>query len=541
MNQTTRSWRVPGRCLSVIAMGLMFISPVTWAQSNPLFETPAVTPEQANTVQRLAGQAHAKASGIVALKRDTLQALKKGDAVSVELLGDTATLNVSRVTQKNGTTEWHAVAAGLGATMDMVSVNGKIAASVRVGPNLYSIQSLEGDSMAVILVDEGRFQEHSDDAPEGVLHPTPGNGDLLKKSKDTTSTTTTATVGTADDTGDAIRVIVAYTAAAAADTTNIGSTIALAVSETNQSYINSHIETNVVLAHSYQTSYTETGNIFTDLSRFENTSDGIMDEIHSRRTQYDADVAILILSDSGGYCGLASQIMADAATAFAAVRVGCATGYYSFGHEIGHLQGARHIITSDPSTTPFAYGHGYCQPGVSYGWRTIMAYSCPNGDGTRLQYWSNPFVNYGGVAMGTETQAYNARVLNETAYTVANFNVANTQWSIGYDWNCDGSYSKSTWDINPDGTFNITGSTSGGTWFESHHSMVLRFSNGTQYAGRRIDNSVSGSMRGYTGTMGCWYAHPNDSYNYDALPLAELNQETIPPEDGKDKSKDKVK
>ena len=95
-----------------------------------------------------------------------------------------------------------------------------------------------------------------------------------------------------------------------------------------------------------------------------------------------------------------------------------ATGYYSFGHEIGHLQSARHDPANDPTNSPYAYGHGYQYP--SGGWRTIMAYACSSGC-TRLNYWSNPNRTYNGVPMGTTTRSHNQRVLENTKATVAAF------------------------------------------------------------------------------------------------------------------------
>src|SRR5207253_1221213 len=53
-------------------------------------------------------------------------------------------------------------------------------------------------------------------------------------------------------------------------------------------------------------------------------------------------------------------------------------------------------------------------------WRTIMSYNCPAGC-TRLQYWSNPNIQFGGIAMGTTATNDNARVLNGTNGTVAAF------------------------------------------------------------------------------------------------------------------------
>jgi hypothetical protein len=153
-----------------------------------------------------------------------------------------------------------------------------------------------------------------------------------------------------------------------------------------------------------------------------------MDEVHTHRDTYKADVCVLII-DNPSACGLASAIMATEASAFCAVHWDCATGYYSFAHEIGHLQGARHNPEVDPNTSPFPYGHGYLY--IPDGWRTIMAYnhsSCPGGYCTRVQYWSNPGIIYppSGVPTGTAATHDNARVLDETAFTVANFRVSGT-------------------------------------------------------------------------------------------------------------------
>ncbi|HEX9945545.1 MAG TPA: M12 family metallo-peptidase [Thermoanaerobaculia bacterium] len=215
-----------------------------------------------------------------------------------------------------------------------------------------------------------------------------------------------------------IRVMVHYTSRAASASGNITGLIDLAVAETNQGYTNSGVFIDLILAHRSQVSYTESGNFSTDLSRYRGTSDGYMDGIHSTRNSVAADVGVLIINNTQ-YCGLASGIGSTASTAFAAVYWDCATGYYSFGHEIGHLQSARHDPATDPSTTPYAYGHGYRYTG-SPDWRTIMAYDCSGGC-PRLNYWSNPNKLYNGVPMGTPTQSDNTRVLNNTRATVAAF------------------------------------------------------------------------------------------------------------------------
>jgi len=192
--------------------------------------------------------------------------------------------------------------------------------------------------------------------------------------------------------------------------------IQLAVDETNQSYVNSQVSPRYKLAFSYQVSYTEAG-YGTDLERFKGTADGYMDEVHTYRSEYTADMCAMIFNDPS-LCGVAYTILADATTAFCLVHYDCGTGYFSFGHELGHLQGARHNPEVDPTTTPFPYGHGYlhCPAPV---FRTIMAY--PACSSTRVQYWANPNVLYGGVPMGTAAVSDDHRVLNETATTMDGF------------------------------------------------------------------------------------------------------------------------
>ncbi|MFL6193504.1 MAG: M12 family metallo-peptidase [Thermoanaerobaculia bacterium] len=215
-----------------------------------------------------------------------------------------------------------------------------------------------------------------------------------------------------------IRVLVNYTSAAAAASGNIGSLITLAVAESNTGYANSGVAITLQLAASGQVSYTESGSFSTDLSRYRGTADGFMDSIHTTRNSSLADVGVLLINNSSS-CGLASGIGSTASTAFATAYWGCATGYYSFAHEIGHLQSARHDPLNDPTTTPYAWGHGYQYTG-SPKWRTIMAYDCSGGC-PRLNYWSNPNNLYNGVPMGTTTKNHNARVLNDTRATVAAF------------------------------------------------------------------------------------------------------------------------
>jgi len=264
-----------------------------------------------------------------------------------------------------------------------------------------------------------------------------------------------------------IKLLVVYTSAAKSKVADINSLIDLAITETNTGYSNSGVNANVSLVHKAQVNYTEASDSSTDLTRLAATNDGYMDEVHTLRDQYAADVVVLV-NDVNGYCGQADAIGANAASAFVIVDYDCATGYYSFGHEIGHLQGARHNPENDPTTTPYSFGHGYQDPQSR--WRSVMAYNCNSGC-TRINYWSNPNKTYNGDVMGTTAKSDNARALNLTSPAMANFRtgvvvppaVTALENNQGTSINgAKGSATSYTFSV-PAGASNISISTSGGT------------------------------------------------------------------------------
>jgi hypothetical protein len=192
--------------------------------------------------------------------------------------------------------------------------------------------------------------------------------------------------------------------------------------ETNEAYVNSNVNLRVKIVHYYKTSYSVSGNTLTDIGNFSNTSNDYTQELYNLRDSYSADIMILLTGDryySG--CGRAAKIGANKDQAFAVVKNSCGIGYYSFGHEIGHLFGARHIFYNDPSSTPYTFGHGYCSPDNK--WRTTMAYFCEHGWRPRIQQWSNPNINIDGVTTGTESLQFNAKVLNVRAKYVSDFRI----------------------------------------------------------------------------------------------------------------------
>jgi len=251
------------------------------------------------------------------------------------------------------------------------------------------------------------------------------------------------------DPADFIDVMVAYTddaRASAGSKDAIEAEIYLATYEANLAYFNSNVTQRIRLVHLVEVSYAETGDVELDRNRLQNSSDGFLDNLHTLRNTHFADI-VMLMTQSCDYCGMA-YIMDPVSSGFenfgfGVVKRSCATGYYSFVHEMAHIMGCRHLCATDNTLTPYDYGHAfeYCTGGTAF--RTVMAYSgsCNNSTTPRLPYFSNPGVSYLGIAMGTNTgtcQADNHRVLNNTALTVANFRCHSS--------NINNVWMKDTWD-----------------------------------------------------------------------------------------------
>ncbi len=191
----------------------------------------------------------------------------------------------------------------------------------------------------------------------------------------------------------------------------------LAVAESNQGYRNGWTNIRMELAD-YRTTWFPDGRMGEDLGRLQNPRDGQLDEVHAVRDAVGADVVVL-LTDGKDACGV-GYINAPASHAFAVVGWRCATGNYTFAHEIGHVLGANHD-RANASGSPYPYGHGY-QFSLPSGerFRTIMSYDCPGGC-TRLNTWSNPDITYGGARTGDAATADNQRVLAQRKHVVAGF------------------------------------------------------------------------------------------------------------------------
>ena len=297
------------------------------------------------------------------------------------------------------------------SSVTLVTNGGILQGAVRLLDGSYSIEPTAGGPQHVVrLVDTSQFVDDL--------------GPIQPPAPDAAADTPTV----ATDDGSTFDVLVMYTPAAvtAAGGTQLAvqTRIALGVSETNTAYANSGITARLRLVGAEQTNYTESGDLSTDLSRFRNNNDGIMDEVHTRRDALGADLAVLVVgSTAGGACGvgyvMTSLSSTFASNAFSVSAYPCISPNYTFAHELGHNMGSAHAPEDGAGQSSlYTYSFGYKNPSNLF--RTVMAYDCPSSC-PRVLHFSNPNVNYNSAPTGTALQHDNARSINNAALTISNW------------------------------------------------------------------------------------------------------------------------
>jgi hypothetical protein len=78
-------------------------------------------------------------------------------------------------------------------------------------------------------------------------------------------------------------------------------------------------------------------------------------------------------------------------------------------------------------------------------------------------------------------------------------------WTLYFDWGCDGGYGSTPMTINADGTWS-NGEGYNGQWVAAAGELMFQF-NGyqTTYAGNLASQSVTGISATFTGATGCFY------------------------------------
>lgn len=317
----------------------------------------------------------------------------------------------------------------------LVVVDGIVAGSISM-PGAYYFIEYAGNGVHAV------YQINQDALP-------PDGPAIIPPAPSVTAKSQSAIATPASDDGSIIDVMVVYTPAArsaAGGTSAIQAAIDLMVSTTNQAYTNSGITPRLNLVHTEEVSYTETGGT-EDLDRLTNSSDGFMDNVHSLRNTYGADLVALITEPSSAqYCGIAwlmtSVSPSFESSGFSVTLRTC--GGLVFAHEVGHNEGMHHDWYVNPVPGAYTYSHGHVHIAGASSWRTIMSYSdkctansvtCP-----RITHFSNPAIPYSGSATGVpigtnlsctqgnlsnpDCDADNRQTLNNTAFTVSNFRMS---------------------------------------------------------------------------------------------------------------------
>jgi hypothetical protein len=290
-----------------------------------------------------------------------------------------------------------------------------VVGTIRAQGALYKIRPTgELGAFALERIDESRFPSCS----VGRAHEVHVGG---AHTPDAAGSANGALAATAATTIDVMVLYTAQAKAGAGSQTAIDALIDLAVLEANQSYVNSVVPLSLNLVRKQEIEYTESNNFNTDLSRLQSPVDGFMDSVHALRDTYKADLVSLIVNASSS-CGI-GYVMTNVSSAFQAyaftvVSRTCATGYYSFAHELGHNLGCAHDRQTG-GTGAYAYSYGYRNPSAT--WRTVMAYA----PGNRIPYFSNPLVSYQGEVTGVSSASSlgcdNAKTMSLTAPITAAF------------------------------------------------------------------------------------------------------------------------
>lgn len=366
-----------------------------------------------------------------------------GDILSFQADGQTAIArkNHSGLEEVNTDHSWY------GRLQDETGIfftrmNGQIASKFYLGTTPYLVIPYRNDIHLLITYDKA--------IDNGICGTPHGKIPVKEASKTTTETQTEAAALSADD-NCTLRVLWVVTAQAEPE---IPMSLELAArmlqDESNLAYSQSLINYRMEIARVVRTAYVETitnttatayGVTSTYPSDLINlsTGAGLLNNIPTLRNTYNADIVVMVRSQATisaqGFYGIAYGIptgmqTVNAANGFALIATQFMIGgRFTFAHEIGHLQGARH---DNHASTP-AYARGYVYNAAGNPGRTIMAVGCGinAGTGCRIQYFSNPNITVGGVAIGVADQFDNARRINETALQIKANRLTSTSLLLG--------------------------------------------------------------------------------------------------------------
>ena len=254
----------------------------------------------------------------------------------------------------------------------------------------------------------------------------------LQFSLDKNAKTKSGNILNDESTPDIITVMIVYTPAAAAwaiaNETDINNTIGTLMANAQLTLDNSNTLVTMQLVHSEQVSYTEFNND-NDLFNLTNTTDGYMDNVHSLRNTYCADLVVLLedIDYTGGQAWILTSVSGSPSHAFSLTRVQQASWTLTSIHEMAHNMGCGHHKLQLGSTWLglFSYSAGWRWTGTDAGkYCSVMTYEdgsffADGIDHIQVPYFSNPDIPYQGVATGNATDGDNARTIRQIKSVIA--------------------------------------------------------------------------------------------------------------------------
>lgn len=287
-----------------------------------------------------------------------------------------------------------------------------------------------------------------------ICIPEPAMGDAVADVAD--PDTASAPVMMEDAPPDAINVdvMVVYTPAAKAaegGLNGINNNIALAMQRSNTAHDNSNTKVSLILVHSAETSYTESGDAVLDLERLTYTggANAAMDEVQGLRDTFSADFICLFESEPepgiGGVGWLLTNESGSPDWAYCLARVEQTDWTYTVVHEWGHNMGCSHskTQTSGPweSDDLYSYSAGWqwsdTGSSASVGYCSIMTYENFNSSGgneyERVPHFSNPDISYTGNEVnptGDVADGDNARTIRNIRQVVAEYRLSEANFTL---------------------------------------------------------------------------------------------------------------
>jgi len=174
----------------------------------------------------------------------------------------------------------------------------------------------------------------------------------------------------------------------------------------NEAFENSGLATRLRMVGAELVDYVEDpSNMGTDLDRLRVGDDGFADGIHEQRESYSADlVALLRFGTTGNTAGIAyllTDVNGSSEFGFSVTDAQQGNSWHAFTHEIGHNLGCAHDRQAASNQGLFDYSYGYHIDSLDV--MTIMSYQ--RNYESRIPYFSNPSLSYGGYAMGISSSS----------------------------------------------------------------------------------------------------------------------------------------